>query len=101
MKITAFLLSLFLCVGIHAQTPPTNLLVKDGQTVAFMGDSITGMGWGVSGGFVHLVVDGLAANGVTITPIPAGVGGNRSTEMLARVDKDVRSWTRCRRRASR
>jgi lysophospholipase L1-like esterase len=89
MKFAVFVLSLFLFVGLHAQTPATNLLVKDGQTVAFLGDSITGMGWGVSGGFVHLVVDGLAANGVKITPIPAGVGGNRSGEMLARVDKDV------------
>jgi lysophospholipase L1-like esterase len=78
-----------LSLRASAQTPATNLLVKDGQTVAFMGDSITGMGWGVSGGFVHLVVEGLAANGVKITPIPAGVGGNRSVEMLKRVDADV------------
>jgi lysophospholipase L1-like esterase len=83
------LLALFAPLSAFAQTPATNLLVKDGQTVAFMGDSITGMGWGVPGGFVHLVVDGLAANGVKITPIPAGVGGNRSPEMLARVDADV------------
>jgi acyl-CoA thioesterase-1 len=83
------LLALFVPFTTFAQTPATNLLVKDGQTVAFMGDSITGMGWGVSGGFVHLVVDGLAANGVKITPIPAGVGGNRSVEMLKRVDADI------------
>jgi lysophospholipase L1-like esterase len=89
MKISVLLIGFFLCVGVRAQVPATNLLVKNGQTVAFMGDSITDMGWGVSGGFVHLVVEGLAANGVTITPIPAGVGGNRSTEMLKRVDADV------------
>jgi len=83
------LLALLAPLTAFAQTPAANLLVKDGQTVAFMGDSITGMGWGVSGGFVHLVVDGLAANGVKITPIPAGVGGNRSVEMLKRVDADV------------
>jgi lysophospholipase L1-like esterase len=85
--IAAFVLAF--AVSVHAQAQGPDLLVKDGQTVAFMGDSITGMGWGVSGGFVHLVADGLAANGVKITPIPAGVGGNRSTEMLARVDADV------------
>jgi lysophospholipase L1-like esterase len=66
-----------------------DLLVKDGQTVAFMGDSITDMGWHSPGGYIHLVVDGLATSGVKITPIPAGVGGNRSTEMLKRIDADV------------
>jgi lysophospholipase L1-like esterase len=87
--ITALVFAFSLSIYVQAQTTATNLLVKDGQTVAFMGDSITGMGWGVPGGFVHLVVDGLAANGVKITPIPAGVGGNRSVEMLKRVDADV------------
>jgi len=87
--IIACVVAITLSFHTSGQTPTTNLLVKDGQTVAFMGDSITGMGWGVSGGFVHLVVDGLAANGVKITPIPAGVGGNRSVEMLKRVDADV------------
>jgi lysophospholipase L1-like esterase len=89
MRIVPLLLAVLLCLNLRAQTPPDNLLVKNGQTVAFMGDSITGMGWGVSGGFIHLVVDGLAANGLKITPIPAGVGGNRSTEMLKRVGADV------------
>jgi lysophospholipase L1-like esterase len=83
------ILAFFTPIAALAQTPPPNLLVKDGQTVAFMGDSITDMGWNSPGGYIHLVVDGLAANGVKITPIPAGVGGNRSTEMLKRVDTDV------------
>jgi lysophospholipase L1-like esterase len=89
MKIVTFLLSLFLCAAVHAQTPATNLLVKDGQTVAFLGDSITGVGWSSPGGYIKLVTSGLATMGVTITPLPCGVGGNRSTEMLARVDHDV------------
>jgi lysophospholipase L1-like esterase len=66
-----------------------DLLVKDGQKVAFLGDSITAQGWGVPGGYVHLVTDGLATLGIHITPIPAGVGGNTSRDMLARLDKDV------------
>jgi lysophospholipase L1-like esterase len=64
-------------------------LVEDGQTVAFLGDSITGLGWMLPGGFLHLVTDGLAANGIHTTPICAGVAGNRSNDMLARVDSDV------------
>jgi len=89
MRLIALLTTFFVCLNLRAQTPPDNLLVKNGQTVAFMGDSITGMGWGVSGGYIHLVVDGLAAIGVKITPIPSGVGGNGSVAMLKRVDADV------------
>jgi lysophospholipase L1-like esterase len=89
MKISVLLLGLFLCAEVRAQVPATNLLVKDGQKVAFLGDSITDGGWKVSGGYVRLVVAGLDALGVKITPIPAGVGGNRSADMLARLDKDV------------
>ncbi len=56
-----------------------------------MGDSITGMGWSVPGGYVKLVVSGLEALGIKVVPIPAGVGGNTSREMLARLDKDALS----------
>jgi lysophospholipase L1-like esterase len=66
-----------------------DLLVKDGQKVAFLGDSITAQGWGVPGGYVKLVTAGLAAMGVHITPIPAGVSGNTSRDMLARLQSDV------------
>jgi lysophospholipase L1-like esterase len=89
MRLISFLTAFFVCLTLRAQTPPDNLLVKSGQTVAFMGDSITGMGWSVPGGYIHLVVDGLGAIGVKITPIPAGVGGDGSRKMLARVDADV------------
>jgi len=78
----------------HAQTPapsPANILVKDGQKVVFMGDSITGMGWGDSGGYIHLVVAGLNALGVKIVALPAGVGGNKSDDMLARLTTDALS----------
>ena len=78
---TAFALSLF---STHAE-----ILVKDGQKVAFMGDSITAGGWGSPGGYVRLVVAGLEANGVKVTPIPAGIGGHKSDQMLARLKKDA------------
>ena len=64
------------------------LLVKDGQTVAFLGDSITA-GGAKPGGYVTLVVKGLEANGVKITALNAGVSGNTSVDMLARLDNDV------------
>ena len=68
---------------------PAEILVKDGQKVAFMGDSITAGGWGSPGGYVRLVVAGLEANGVKVTPIPAGISGHKSDQMLARLKKDA------------
>jgi lysophospholipase L1-like esterase len=82
-----FLVAVFLFV-----LPPlcrADLLVKDGQKVAFLGDSITQYGWYWPGGYVKLVTTGFAGMGVHITPIPAGVSGNTSADMLARVDTDV------------
>ena len=67
-----------------------DILIKDGQKVGFLGDSITAQGIAPLG-YVTEVVSGLATNGIKVTPIPAGVGGNTSKDMLARVDKDVLS----------
>ena len=68
-----------------------DILVKSGEKVAFMGDSITEGGWGNPKGYVRLVIAGLAANGVTAEPIPAGVGGHKSNDMLGRLDRDALS----------
>jgi lysophospholipase L1-like esterase len=68
-----------------------DVLVKDKQTVAFLGDSITQAGADTPVGYVRLVVSGLAANGIVVTPIFAGISGHKSNDMLARLDKDVLS----------
>ncbi len=67
------------------------LLIAEGQKVAFLGDSITQFGWDKPTGYVKLVVSGLAACGITVTPVPAGVSGHKSNDMLGRVDNDVLS----------
>jgi lysophospholipase L1-like esterase len=67
------------------------ILVKKGESVAFLGDSITQAGAGSSGGYVRLVASGLAAQGVEITVIPAGISGHKSNQMLERLEKDVLS----------
>lgn len=64
-------------------------LVKTGTKVAFLGDSITQGGASHPGGYVRLVESGLKAAGVNIVAIPAGISGHKSTDMLARLDKDV------------
>jgi lysophospholipase L1-like esterase len=63
--------------------------VKDGEKIAFMGDSITAGGWDSVVGYIKLVVNGLESAGVKATPIPAGVGGHKSNNMLSRLDHDV------------
>jgi lysophospholipase L1-like esterase len=68
---------------------PAEILVKDGEKVAFMGDSITEQGWNFPGGYVKLTVAGLQTLGVKIVPIPLGIGGQTSRDMLARFGKDV------------
>ena len=65
--------------------------VKSGDKIAFLGDSITAGGWGDPAGYVKLVIAGLEANGVKAEPIPAGISGHKSDQMLARLDKDVLS----------
>ncbi len=65
------------------------LLVKDGQKVAFLGDSITAEGQGSATGYCQLVIAGLKANGVNASLIAAGISGHKSNDMLARVERDV------------
>ena len=66
------------------------IVIKDGDSIAFMGDSITQLGnLQKPNGYIHLVIEGLKAAGVNAVPIPAGVGGNTTRHMLARLEKDV------------
>jgi alpha-L-fucosidase len=81
-----------LAVGMTATsaTWAAELPVKDGQKIAFMGDSITQQGAGANG-YVRLVISGLEANGVKATAIPAGISGHKSNQMLERLGRDVLS----------
>ncbi len=65
--------------------------VKSGEKIAFLGDSITAGGMGSPTGYCRLVISGLEANGVSTTPIGAGVSGHKSNQMLERLDRDVLS----------
>lgn len=66
-------------------------LIRDGQKLAFMGDSITQFGAGQPSGYVRLVVSGLEANGIKVAPVFAGISGHKSNDMLARLDRDALS----------
>ena len=77
-------------IGMIGSTPvrAARIAVKDGQKIAFMGDSITEAG-ADPGGYVTLVMRGLEANGVKATSIPAGISGHKSNDMLGRLENDV------------
>jgi len=78
-----------LCIGTIGYAASAEVAVKDGQTVAFLGDSITEGGWSNPGGYVRLVVTGLEANGIKVKPVPAGISGHKSNQMLQRLQRDV------------
>src|SRR5512140_2318629 len=68
-----------------AQSPA----VKSGDSIAFMGDSITEGGWNNPVGYVRLIMSALESNDFKATPIPAGISGHKSNDMLARLQRDV------------
>ena len=74
-----------LAASALAQTPA----VKSGDSIAFMGDSITQGGWENPVGYVRLVMSGLEANGIQAKAIPAGISGHKSNNMLERLRRDV------------
>ena len=69
------------------------ICVKDGDTLAFLGDSITQQGQDLRNpdGYVNLVLRALAAEGIKVQPVRAGVSGHKSDNMLARLERDVLS----------
>ena len=74
-----------------AISSPADVVVQNKQTIAFMGDSITWAGADTPVGYVRLTVSGLAANGIEVTPFPAGVPGETSRNMLERLDREILS----------
>lgn len=85
------LLALSLAFVFNPPRAVADILVKPGESIAFLGDSITQSGAATPGGYVRLVASGLAAQGIDVTVIPAGISGNKSNQMLARLEKDVLS----------
>jgi lysophospholipase L1-like esterase len=72
------------CTGVFGSGP----VVKDGETIAFLGDSITQAGKR-KGGYCQLVLLALKDQGIKATPVFAGISGHKSNQMLARLERDV------------
>ncbi len=88
MLIACAIISLW--CGNSAVAADNALVVKAGQKIAFMGDSIT-QGGAKPDGYITLVMEALNNEGLNLTHIPAGISGHRSKDMLARLEKDVLS----------
>ena len=86
LPLTAISMVLFASQLMRAEIP-----LKPGDKVAFLGDSITEAGQGNPGGYVQLIGTALAAQGVQIEIIGAGISGHKSDQMLARLESDVLS----------
>lgn len=89
MKLAVMAFLAFAAVGVSRGA----VAVKDGETVAFLGDSITQQGQDPRNpnGYVNLVARGLASEGVNVKVVRAGISGHKSNDMLARLEKDVLS----------
>jgi lysophospholipase L1-like esterase len=86
--LTTLTLALSLLVINPAAAETRKLAVKSGEKIAFLGDSITQAG-AKKNGYVSLVMDALNKEGLKLSPVAAGKSGNKSNDMLARLDKSV------------
>ncbi len=75
-------------MAIVASNVNAEIAVKSGETIAFMGDSITQAG-NKKGGYVSLVMSALKSQELEVQHIAAGKSGHKSTDMLARLEADV------------
>ena len=83
-KLMTICCAMFFTFALNAK-----VIIKNGDAIAFMGDSITQQGSTSAAGYVNLVIKGLEVAGVTAKKIPAGVSGNKSNNMLDRLDRAV------------
>ncbi|MFP6872431.1 MAG: GDSL-type esterase/lipase family protein [Verrucomicrobiales bacterium] len=74
--------------GNVALAAPGKIAVKNGEKIAFMGDSITAAGRR-KGGYCQLVLSALKDQGIEAAPVFAGISGHKSNQMLARLENHV------------
>ncbi len=92
ITLTAQVFLMALCMtgtGNYAQAAEAGkIAVKNGEKIAFLGDSITAAGRR-KGGYCQLVLSALKDQGIEAVPVFAGISGHKSNQMLARLEKDV------------
>jgi lysophospholipase L1-like esterase len=83
--------AILMLLSAASQLAPAQIPVQSGDKVAFLGDSITEAGHDNPGGYVQLLRTALAAHGIAIEIVAAGVSGHKSNQMLERLERDVLS----------
>ena len=78
-----------LAVGLALAASGGDKVIKDGDTLVFMGDSITQFGKNSVDGYLRLVVKGLAANGIDVKWHGVGISGQTAVQMKNRFKADV------------
>ncbi len=87
MKAKHLILGLVVAAALVAQGGEK--VIKNGDTLVFMGDSITQFGKDTVDGYLRLVVQGLAANGIDVTWHGVGISGHTAVQMKNRFQRDV------------
>jgi lysophospholipase L1-like esterase len=85
----ALVAGLLFSLPLPAQTAVPQNSPQAGQKIAFLGDSITQFGGDHPFGYLHLVESAFKQQNRPIVVIEAGVSGNTSQDMLARLKRDV------------
>ena len=68
------------------------ILVKDGDTLAFLGDSITQQGQQNPDGYVNLTIRALASEGVNVKPVKGSGGTDPGEYVAVNMSLRVKSW---------
>jgi lysophospholipase L1-like esterase len=84
---TACLVALLFCLSFGS-VAGSDFLLKDGDTIVFLGDSITQAGSRPEG-YISLFDLFCGVQGYQVKSINAGIGGHKSNDMLARLESDV------------
>jgi lysophospholipase L1-like esterase len=90
MKLVLTVLTGLVLCGATAWAESSGIVIKSGQKIGFLGDSITAQGAGPDG-YITLVIAGLKAEDIDATAVPAGVPGNTSGNMRSRLQPNVLS----------
>lgn len=77
-------------VGFSHAAQEEGFLLKDGETIVFLGDSIT-QAASKPEGYISLFDLFCGVNGYEVKSINAGISGHKSNDMLARLETDVLS----------
>ncbi|PHS03317.1 MAG: G-D-S-L family lipolytic protein [Blastopirellula sp.] len=89
MKLLCFTVAVLMtCLSTFELNAADKVAITKGQKIAFLGDSITAAG-ARNGGYCDLVMKTLNGRGLELTSQYAGIGGHKSNQMLARLEKDV------------